>query len=230
MRLKIMTYNIHGARGVDGLRDYARIGALLAAQNIDIALIQELDTRPENRGSAEDIRNLMTDHFPHFAFAPTMTASGGWYGNAVLSRFPILKEQVLDISSKGREPRNILEVFIQTNSGPLHIVNTHKGLGILERGKQIRQLNEFLSIKSDVPLIVGGDINEWHTYAGALRKLNLVLHQVRFGPTFPTAFPVLRLDRMWCRPWTMVKSSQVLRTSATRLYSDHYPLILEIEL
>lgn len=230
MKLRILTYNIHGAKGVDGRRDYLRIGKFLKEQNIDVALIQELDTRPVSSNTDDDILSLQTDHFPYFSAAPTITLPSGWYGNAILSRHPIIKETIIDISHDGREPRNILEIFIQTKRGQLHIVNTHKGLRPSERGQQMKKLNDLLSRQSDLPLVVGGDINEWQTYAGALRRLNKVLHPIPSGATFPTRFPVLNLDRMWCRPENLILKSQVLKTKETRIYSDHYPLLIEIEL
>ncbi|KHD87365.1 MAG: hypothetical protein OM95_14800 [Bdellovibrio sp. ArHS] len=230
MILRVVTYNIHGARGIDGKRDYLRIGLFLKHQNIDVALIQEMDTRFADRDSVTDIEELKTDHFKTFISAPTMQNTLGWYGNALLSRFPIINYNIIDISAPGREPRNILEVFLATPKGPLHILNTHKGLKPSERNQQMKKLNELLTRKSEIPLIVGGDINEWQTYSGALKKLNTVLHPIPSGPTFPTRAPFLRLDRMWCRPAILVQSSEVLKAKNVKYFSDHYPLMAEIKL
>ncbi|KYG68026.1 hypothetical protein AZI87_01790 [Bdellovibrio bacteriovorus] len=230
MILRIVTYNIHGARGIDGKRDYLRIGLFLKHQNIDIALIQEMDTRFHDRDSITDVEELKTDHFKTFIAAPTMENSAGWYGNAILSKFPMKNHNIIDISSPGREPRNILEVFLDTPKGPLHVVNTHKGLKPSERNQQMKKLNDLLARKSEVPLIVGGDINEWQTYSGALKKLNTALHPIPSGPTFPTRAPFLRLDRMWCRPSNLFQSSEVLKTKDSKLFSDHYPLMAEIQI
>lgn len=227
MKIRVLTYNIHGAHGTDGLRDYRRLGELLKKNQIDIALIQELDTRAPDRDGARDIADLRTDHFREIVEAPTMHRDSGWYGNAILSRFPVTRRNVIDISTGGREPRNIVEVFLRTPCGPLHVVNTHKGLGALERKGQLRKLNELLARKCEVPLIVGGDINEWQSFAGGLRRLNQVLHPIPSGATFPTRFPLFALDRMWCRPDHLIQSSRVLKTEETRVYSDHYPLLAE---
>jgi endonuclease/exonuclease/phosphatase family metal-dependent hydrolase len=229
MKIRVLTYNIHGAKGTDRQRDYERIGLFLKAQKIDIALIQELDTRPPDLETAKDLADLRSDHFNYFAAAPTITTSHGWYGNAILSRFPVVRESVIDISHPGREPRNILEVFIDTPFGTLHVVNTHKGLSSAERGSQMKKLCELLARKSDIPLIVGGDMNHWHTYSKALRKLNNDLHAIPAGRTYPTVFPIFHLDRLWCRPHNLLQNSQVLKTKENRVYSDHYPLLAEIQ-
>lgn len=228
--MKIMTYNIHGAKGLDGKCDYRRIGDFLKKQNIDIALIQEIDTRTDQRSIEEDINALITDHFHSFATAPTMTTPHGWYGNGVLSRFPISKENVIDISLSGREPRNIQEVFVEVPKGLLHLINTHKGLRRSERGLQIAKLHHLLSPQSDIPLVVGGDINQWHTYSRAMAQLNRLLYPIPSSATFPTRYPLFPLDRFWCRPKTLVQSSRVLKTKETRIFSDHYPLVIEINI
>ncbi|KYG63899.1 hypothetical protein AZI86_13865 [Bdellovibrio bacteriovorus] len=230
MKVKILSYNIHGGRGCDGQRDYQRIGALLKEHDIDIALIQELDTRPYRENTEKAVNELRTDHFDHFIAAPTLVTQEGWYGNAIFSKFPILKKNIIDISTKGREPRNILEVFLQSPEGLLHVVNTHKGLKSAERGLQMAKLNDLLSRASDIPLIVGGDINEWQSSSASLKKLNSVLHELGTGATFPTMLPVFRLDRMWCRPAGIFRAIKVLKTKQTRQYSDHYPLFAEIEI
>lgn len=230
MKLRVLTYNIHGAQGTDGLRDYRRLGNFLNEAEIDIALIQELDTRDPARNGARDLADLRTDRFTTLIEAPTMRTSVGWYGNAILSRFPVNRSSIIDISAERREPRNILEAFLETPAGPLHVVNTHKGLGALERKGQLRKLNALLERKSEIPLIVGGDINEWQSFSGGLRQLNRALQPITRGPTFPTRFPLLTLDRMWCRPFDLIRESRVVKTPGTRIFSDHYPLLAEIVL
>jgi endonuclease/exonuclease/phosphatase family metal-dependent hydrolase len=123
-----------------------------------------------------------------------------------------------------------LEVFLQTPVGPLHVMNTHKGLKSTERGLQLAKLNDLLLKQSEIPLIVGGDLNEWQTSSRALKKLDLVLNSMPTAATFPTVFPVFKLDRMWCRPAKVFKSIHVLKTPETKKYSDHFPIIAEIEL
>lgn len=228
MKIKVLTYNIHGARGMDQRRSYSRIGQFLKEQNIDIVLIQEMDTRSKDLKTEQALADLKTDHFPYHAQAPTILSPHGWFGNAIFSRYPITKENTIDISEPHREPRNILEVFVDTPYGLLHVVNTHKGLGRFERSAQLKKLHDLLSKKSEIPLIVGGDINQWHTYSVGLRTLNALLHRCPAGATFPTICPVFHLDRMWCRPADLFSRSSVLKTKKSYFYSDHYPVLAEI--
>lgn len=229
MKIRILTYNIHGAVGTDKYRNFERIGHFLKKQDIDIALLQEFDTRPQHRDTEKDIQAIQVDHFNFFEGAPTIKSPHGWYGNATFSKFPILRSSIIDISTPGREPRNILDSFIKTPEGLLHVVNTHKGLKLSERSLQYAILHKLLDVECEIPLIVGGDVNEWALVGEPLKKMNEVIKPISPGPTFPTFYPLFRLDRMWCRPSNLVTHAEVLKTVETRTYSDHYPILAELE-
>src|SRR4051794_33559298 len=95
VKIRVLTYNIHGALGRDGERDFGRIGYFLEKEKIDIALIQELNTLPQTRSTEKDIGDLCSGRFSFFVAAPTVVGPYGWYGNAVLSRFPVSKQSVI---------------------------------------------------------------------------------------------------------------------------------------
>jgi endonuclease/exonuclease/phosphatase family metal-dependent hydrolase len=230
MNIRIVSYNIHSGVGVDGIQDYHRIGRFLAERKVDIALLQEMDTRPRERDTQQDIASLCSGHFRTLIPSPAVYGDYGWYGNAVLSRFPAMFSQTIDVSQFGRQPRNIQEVILNTDRGLLHILNTHKGLKRLERREQIHKLGMHVEQPSAIPLVVGGDFNEWQLFSPYLGRLNEILTARPVAATFPTRWPLFRLDRFWTRPGDMVESARVLKTPETRMYSDHYPIELTITL
>lgn len=242
MTLKLVSYNLHSGVGVDGIQDYRRIGKFLQQHNVDIALLQEMDTRPDVRDTDQDIADLCGDHFESLIPSPALETAHGWYGNAILSRFPALYNHTLDVSQEGFQPRNVQEAILHTHQGSLHVVNTHKGLNRLERRKQIALLDQHLrsghlqsdsaltNISGELPLLVAGDFNEWQLFSRAFQHLNEVLVAHPVGPTFPTRWPLLRLDRVWSRPGTLVRNARVLKTPETRVFSDHYPIVVELAL
>lgn len=228
MSIRIVTYNIHGGWGRDRVHDYERINRFLEKQEVDIALFQEVDTRPPNRPTEKDVADLSGSRFPYFIAAPAVRKTHGWYGNAILSRFPVLGHEVVDITVKGREPRNIIDAVIGTPEGTLRVINTHKGLKRRERFQQMEKLNTLLKRESDMPLFLAGDINEWHTAAHVIKRLNALLHPVKVGATFPTICSVFHLDRIWCRPRGLIRHANVLKTPETKIYSDHFPVMADI--
>lgn len=230
MTLKIMSYNIHSGVGVDGVQDYDRIGRFLAEQGADVVLLQEVDTRSLPGFPEEHMEALCAgDHF-RLLPSPAVYTSDGWFGNGVLTRFPAVFSQSIDVSQVGRQPRNIQEVIVNTDEGLLYLLNTHKGLRAIERREQINRLGRHLQNARAIPTVVGGDFNEWQLLSPRLHKLNEILVPLALSATFPTAWPVFRLDRFWVDPGTMVMSTQVVKTAESRVYSDHYPIELVIDL
>ena len=231
MSIRVVTYNIHSGLGIDGQQNYRRIGEFLAERNVDVALLQEMDTRPAERDSDQDIEDLCAGHFTQLVSSPALSSDHGWYGNAVISRFPISFNQTIDVTHVGRQPRNIQEVIVQTPNGPLHLLNAHKGLKRVERSAQFEKLSSHLKrleLGQAAPLLVGGDFNEWQIFSKLLRNVNRLLTPHPVGATFPTRCPIFGLDRLWSGPGMTVHSARVVKTPETRIYSDHYPIEADI--
>jgi len=228
--VRLLTYNIHAGVGRDGLRDYRRIGRLLTELKVDVALLQEMDTRPISMLSEQAIDDICADQVFTMAPSPAIREADGWYGNALLSRFPILLNKTIDVSQEGLQPRNIQEAILATQDGKLRVINTHKGLKRRERRKQFELLDKhvrdcFPQMQST--LVVGGDFNEWQLFSSAFRHLNEVLTPHPVGATFPTHFPLLRLDRIWTANSPATKKAKVIKNHQTRLYSDHFPILID---
>ena len=52
----------------------------------------------------------------------------------------------------------------------------------------------------------------------------------RTKPTFPSGFPVLRLDHVFTRGNVQVKRVDVIRNRLTRVASDHLPLVVDLDI
>lgn len=230
MTLKLISYNIHSGVGVDGVQDYGRIGRFLAARGADVVLLQEVDTRSLSGYPEEHMAALCAgDHF-RLLPSPAVYTSEGWFGNGLLTRFPVVFNQSIDVSQLGRQPRNIQEVILNTDEGLLYLLNTHKGLRAIERREQINRLGRHLRKARAIPTVVGGDFNEWQLLSPRLHKLNEILIAQKLPATFPTVWPLFRLDRFWVDPGSIAVSAQVVKTPESRVFSDHYPIELVIDL
>ena len=230
---RIVTYNIHSGVGRDKQHDYKRIGQFLANSGADVVLLQEMDTRPVERDTAQDIEDICANNAFKLIPSPAIRESNGWYGNAILTRFDVLKHDTVDVSQKGRQPRNVQIVELKTEKTPLTVVNTHKGLKKLERRSQFSMLHEHLSLlleERKKPLFLAGDFNEWQFFSKAFKGLNQLLSQQKIGATFPSQFPVFSLDRVWVTEDIEVKSCRKLKNAKTRVYSDHLPVLVDIVL
>ena len=230
---RIISYNIHSGIGRDKVQDYRRIGQFLAESGADVVLLQEMDTRPSERAIESDIHDICAGNAFKLVPSPAIQEASGWYGNAILTRFNVRKQETFDVSQEGRQPRNVQIVELQTEKGPIRVVNTHKGLKKLERRSQFAMLHEHLAnrLKSDpVPLVLAGDFNEWQFFTRAFRGLDTLLNQQKVGATFPSQFPLFSLDRVWTSDDITVINCRKLRSKRTRVFSDHLPVQLDIRL
>lgn len=230
---RIVTFNIHSGIGRDKKHDYKRIGQFLATSGADVVLLQEMDTRPSERSTAQDVKDICAENTFKLIPSPAIRESDGWYGNAILTRFDVLAHDTLDVSQNGRQPRNVQIVELKTEKTPLTVVNTHKGLKKLERRSQFSLLHEHLSSRmkeKQIPLVLAGDFNEWQFFSKAFKALNELLLQQKVGATFPSHFPVFALDRVWVSDDIKVKACRKLKNAKTRILSDHLPVLVDIEL
>ncbi len=230
---RLVTYNIHSGVGTDKKQDYRRIGNFLAESGADIVLLQEMDTRPDSRKINQDIKDICADKVFEFASSPALTEESGWYGNAILSRYPIISNETLDVSQDGFQPRNIQTVVVETHKGPLTVINTHKGLKKQERRSQFALLHEYIEERMKLrpsPLILGGDFNEWQFFTSAFKALNRILAPTKVGATFPSKFPLFSLDRVWTTKDIVVHKCKRIKNDKTKIFSDHLPVRVDMQL
>lgn len=222
--LRLLSWNIHGGVGPDRRYDLGRIVDLVARHDPDIVALQEVDSRGR-RGRCAPLATLKNALGEHAAEARTISAPDGHYGHVVISRFPLIRTCVHDLSFGAREPRCAISSEIETPQGPLRLVTAHLGLGISERRDQSATLAA-LAREGEGPCVVMGDFNDWFSFGWVRRRLKGVLPARTMERTFPAACPLLRLDRIYCgaparllRSWTDTEA---------RKASDHLPIIADL--
>ena len=234
-KLRVATYNIHHGAGVDNVLDPRRIAAVL--RDVDIALLNEVDVNWARSGFADQAYEIAAAAgFAHYAFGPSLAVpqagrGTAYYGNAILSRYPILRAERHPLPTPpGREPRTALAVEVEIDGTPLTLIATHLGLNRAERQAQTAALAELVrSIKT--PLILAGDLNA-HPDAPEVQRLTALLadtHALAFdgpGLTFPSPEPTARID------YILLSQDLVPHLLAHHVphsqASDHLPVIVEI--
>ncbi|MBK1666348.1 endonuclease, partial [Rhodospirillum rubrum] len=207
--LRVVCWNLHGCVGTDRRRDPLRVAKALAALSPDVVGLQEVDLR-RHPGEAEDPLTLIARTTGMRAVhSPTLERDGGAYGNAILSRWPVVAALPLDLSVPGCEPRRAMDATLEHPAGPLRVMVTHLGLGRKERRWQVGRLGERLSRPlagadgrdAHHPLILMGDFNEWLPWGQtAVAGLKTWFDADCSRRSFPSWLPVLRLDRLLVRP------------------------------
>jgi endonuclease/exonuclease/phosphatase family metal-dependent hydrolase len=224
--VRIMTWNIHGTFGRNPRFDLARVVKLIRRWDPDIVALQEVDSRRALAGGANPFEFLATAVGIYGIGAKSLTGADGDYGQMLISRFPVTSHEIRDISFGEREPRRAIRAEVQTPQGPLIVVATHLGLNIGERRRQARALTELAA--GDAPAVVLGDFNDWFWPGSVRAVLTRVLGGRTQHRTFPAKCPLLRLDRVYCRPSNAIVRSFVDREA--KAMSDHLPIIADLRL
>lgn len=231
--LRILCFNIHGGYSLDGRRDLKRVHDLLEKLDIDIAVFQEMETRPKRGGTATDVNELAGGARPHHMMGPTLKDGQGWYGNLLVSKYKIKRAQVHTLEKKWDiEPRNAVDCVIETPLGTLRIIGTHLSLAAWERKNEVPmliKLVEQVEEEEKNPVFLMGDINEWRASSRLLKYLGSVMTELPAGRSFPAFFPLFRLDRVWHDSPHVRAKATVLDDYEVRKLSDHLPLLIEIE-
>ncbi|MCP5522640.1 MAG: endonuclease/exonuclease/phosphatase family protein [Verrucomicrobiales bacterium] len=233
-----MTYNIHHGEGVDGKLDLPRIAEVIKAQAPDLVALQEVDkgvARTDRVDTPAELARLtgMTALF-HNNYA----YQGGEYGNAILSRFPVVSESNTHLKMlREGEQRGVLQAVVELPGGRhLLFAATHIDYrrDDAERLQNIQEFKGLLGQYPALPFILCGDFNDFpNSRVHAAMKEDFVDSWEKVGEgdgfTFSSDRPRSRIDYVWVARRDSApqpKRTWIPETQA----SDHLPLVFELEL
>jgi endonuclease/exonuclease/phosphatase family metal-dependent hydrolase len=234
---RIVTYNVHKCRGIDGRVRPARIAEVLADLEADVIALQEVVSHEGRTAGDDQARFLATELGYFWAMAETRKHRGGAYGNVTLSRWDFDLVRPIDVSVRGRERRAALRTDLRFGDDVVHLFNVHLGTGPRERRTQARRLMDADLLKAvDLrgPRIVFGDFNDWAhglvtstlTREFHFTDLRQYLRRVR---SYPGVLPLVHLDHIYLDPHLRVERAYFLRSPRARLASDHLPLVADVQ-
>lgn len=224
-RLAVATWNVHRCVGADRRRDPDRVARALRELDCDVVGLQEVDCLAHDERGFDQLTHLAREAGAlHFAAGPAFRRRSVTTGNAVLSRHPLASRRWIDLSLPGREPRGALDVTLDVGGSPVRVVCTHLGLRGAERAAQAERLLAALEGGPEALTVLLGDFNEWNPRGASLRLLQAAFASPRPAATFPAAWPVLPLDRVFVRPTGRAVTAATVATALARAASDHLPL------
>ena len=229
--LRVLTYNIHIGKGLDGKLDLERIARVIRDSKADVVALQEVDVktrRTENVDQAAELARLTNMHV-HFGKA--MDHDGGAYGVAILSRFELSDAKTHALGSEGRsEPRAAAEAHFRVGDGGPRVAFFGTHLEHASEPLRVKQAEVLLraTAAADAPIVIlAGDFNA----EPGSEPMRMLLDRwtdatAKPGdPTFPAGAPKIRIDYILYAPTKHVKviESQVLDE---RIASDHRPVLV----
>lgn len=246
LTLKVLTVNTHKGFTHFGRRFMLHeLRDAIRASHADVVFLQEVlgfhehyARRVRKWPMTSQYEFLADSIWRDYAYGRNAVYPHGDHGNAVLSKFPIVTHDNLDVSCGTHEKRGLLHCTLRPPrfEEDLHVVCVHLGLRENHRREQIRQLKRLVDgrVPPAAPLIVAGDFNDWRLRAQkSLMRIpgfQEVFHDSvgRVARTFPARFPILRLDRIYVRN---VKDFRPVFTypRVWKVLSDHAPLAVELD-
>jgi endonuclease/exonuclease/phosphatase family metal-dependent hydrolase len=231
-RLKVLSYNLRFGE----LASLEALAAFIKEQDPDIVALQEVDCRtyrdraPKQHGKdfATEL-GFRTGMIP--AYGKTIPYAGGYYGIAILSKYPLAKVEriYLPKTTNGKEQRAVLVADVEYREGEyITFASTHLDYtNTAERQVQVGKLNEVLAAKNN-PVIVAGDFNARPDSKEISEGMRAWKTASNLEPTVPANAPRHTIDYIFCYPKDKWISIDAI-TYKVQL-SDHLPVSAVVEL
>lgn len=222
------SYNVHSHVGRDGRRDPVRVSRVITELAADIVGLQEF-TYP-NEVALETRTPVVLTSLDHYqcVLGPARRTPSHYFGNALLTRHPLLEVHRIDLSIARREPRAALAATVEVGGHAVHVLVAHLGLRVSERRFQVRQILEYLDSVEHTRLVVLGDFNDWMPGRTVADVLDERLGRFPRPKSFPSYRPLVALDRVWVQPRHTLQRVYAHITATARLASDHLPIVADI--
>lgn len=237
--LRILCYNIHYGQGNDGEYDVERLAKAIKRTKPDLVALQEVDVGVKRSGRVHEAQRLAELTGMAVRFGPTQHYEGGLFGNAVLTRLPILNVviQPLPYTESTKEkvtyPRGAIAVTVRGPNGkPLRFISTHFQHNVpADRVAEAKAVNKHFATNNEIPTILAGDMNA----KPDSEPIKILLEQwtnaidEAAAPSAPATKPRYRIDYIFYRPasrFQMVKSEVIAEPMA----SDHLPVFSILKL
>lgn len=229
--IRVMTYNIHQGISADFAVNLDAIAETIAAQKPDIVVLNEVNRARPNYGLIDTLPLIANRLGMDYIFGANYPDNQ--YGNAILTRAPILESSNTHYRAETTETRGVLRAVIDSPIGKITVYGTH--LDHISGAKNVRaqQVAEFLQIWNKTPYsILMGDLNAEPAkpelqaiyQAGWIDALRVAGKDDAFTFWDPTPTPGRRIDYIFVTPDLRVLSANAVQVRT----SDHLPVVAEI--
>lgn len=243
MKLRVISYNIHKGFNFSNAQFILReLKEMLRERKADILFLQEVIGKNDQYEqelkawpSEGQFEYLADTVWSHYSYGRNAVKEGHHHGNAILSHYPILFYENINISTNRFEQRGLLHCLIEVKGKKIDLFNVH--LNLTGRGRRaqfpfIRDRGLFHRMGD--ALILAGDFNDWT--GGMTREIERELFlgeafkvlKGRYARSYPSFFPILSIDRVFYQDLKIL-DSRVLKYGPWKKLSDHLPLEVDFE-
>lgn len=242
-KLRILTLNMHKGFTLFNQFVLPELREAIRSLSTEIVFLQEVhgshkqhEQRHATWPTTSQYEFLADTIWPEFSYGRNAVYPHGDHGNALLTKYPIIRFENVDVSIGKIEQRGLLHTVLKVpGHDEVHAICLHLGLRESHRKQQLSLLCDLIEqLPPSAPVIVAGDFNDWRKRADKiLARCNLreafINEYEKHAKTFPARWPLLCLDRVYVRNAT-THNAQVLFQQPWAHLSDHAPLAVEIHL
>lgn len=159
-RLTVLTFNIHFGKTPAGEPGLGRIAREIRAWGPDVVVLNEVDRGRGRSGGVAQARVLGALTGMQASYGPNRRYGGGWSGNAVLSRLPVVRSDNQRLPFvPGTIRRGLLRVTVDVDGVLVDVFATHfENTSPAARRQQARLVGRTVS-RSPRPYVLAGDLN-----------------------------------------------------------------------
>ncbi|HOM62851.1 MAG TPA: endonuclease/exonuclease/phosphatase family protein [Dysgonamonadaceae bacterium] len=219
--IKILTYNIRNARGMDEKTDYDRIAGIIRSIHPDCAALQELDSATARSNGEVILDELAKRTGMYASYSKSIDYQGGGYGIGILTKEKPLHKEVIPLPGR-EESRSFLIVEM-----PNYVIGcTHWSLTHEDRMASVDRINAAVGKYLHKPVFLAGDFNsDAISEEINLLSKNWMMLNDPSKATFPSDRPVKCIDYIWAKknPFFSFKIS-ITKVENEPVASDHLPV------
>lgn len=216
--MKLMTFNIHHGKGLDGKTDLSRILVEILKSEADIIALQEVDRYLPRSFFRDQIAYLAKGTGMEACYSASINFGFSQYGNAILSKYPIASKRIIHMNG-GLERRSILIADIKAE---FTIVNTHLGVRAQEYRWQMPILCKVIADLT-MPTILLGDFN-MEPSNPAMKVMDPRWHRISLEHPKATMKNGKQIDHIFANRGYLKARAWVQETIA----SDHHAVIADL--
>ncbi len=238
-RIKVMSYNIHHANppSKPNVIDIAAIAAVINRERPDIVALQEVDVRTQRSGTTLDQAATIGSLTGMQAyFSKSMDYQGGEYGNAILSKYPIIDRSRHALpATDGAEPRSLAVISIGTEGGgKVYFGSTHLDVSNAETRNMQVDVIRAANTNLNMSFVIGGDFNAQigsepinRFVAGGMFRVACI---GGCPNTIPVASPNRAIDFVFLNQQAQADFTVISYVAVNETYaSDHRPVLTELQ-
>lgn len=235
--MKIMSYNIQSCRDyITREFDPTKVIKVIKDYEPDILGLNEVRSEklvetsdPSWFNQTKTIADAIGYKYYFFAEAIKLQ---GYYGNAIISKYPILNPEIIPIPDPLIKDEDVYyesRCILKCNVNNYLVLITHLGLAEKERELGISLLKKIILENIDQKIILMGDFNmeEHHPLIEEISTI-LINSSTKFKAkqlSFPSINPVSKIDYIFTSANIKIISSNIINKVA----SDHFPIVANIK-